>query len=123
MRVGCSSGHWTGNRSLNVRKAALEACSGGVAIDLQRRAESYGQLKEPELREQIFYALYRQARSDEHLAPMAVDRMVELVCIETDPEVKERAVYWLGRTASERAVQSLMELLRKPSGPPSIPET
>ncbi len=110
--------------SLDVRKAALGAWSRGsaVEVDLQRLAESYDQFEEPELRERIFYALYLQARSDEDLAPMAVDRMVELVRVETDPEVKKRAVYWLGRTGSERAAEFLMELLREPPGGPSIPE-
>ncbi len=93
-----------------------------MEVDLQRLAESYDRFEEPELRERIFYALYLQARSDEDLVPMAVDRMVELVRVETDPEVKKRAVYWLGRTGSERAAEFLMELLREPPGGPSIPE-
>ena len=100
--------------SLEVRKAAMEAWSRGSAANLERLVESYDQLEEPELRERVFYALYRHARSGARLAPVVVDRMIELARMETDPEVRERAVYWLGRTGSERAAEFLTELLRKP---------
>lgn len=107
--------------TLDVRKAALEAWSRASAVDLERLAESYEQLEEPDLRERIFYALYRQARSDTDTAPAVVDGMIELARAESDPEVRERAVYWLGRTGSERAAEFLMELLRKPPDGPSSP--
>ena len=42
--------------------------------------------------------------------------MVELARLETDDDVRERAVYWLGRTGSQEAVEYLLELLR---GPPA----
>ena len=110
-----------GDQTLDVRKAALEAWSRGSAVDLQRLAQSYDQLGEPDLRERIFYALYRQAQADTDSAPMVIDRMIELARVETDPEVRERAVYWLGRTGSERAAEFLMELLREPPGSPTVP--
>lgn len=106
--------------SLNVRKAALEAWSRGSTIDLQRLAESYGEFEESDLRERVFYALYLQAESDEEHAPAVIDRMIELARAETDAEVRERAVYWLGRTGSERAAEFLMELLRDPPSGPSV---
>ena len=108
-------------QSLEVRRAALEAWSRGPSVDLLRLAESYGQLEESELRERIFYALYRKARSDAETSTTVVDKMIELARGETDPEVRERAVYWLGRTGSERAAEFLIELLReKPKAPGGV---
>jgi len=106
--------------SLNTRKAALEAWSRGSTVDLQRLAESYGEFDESDLRERVFYALYLQAESDGEHAPAVIDRMIELARAETDAEVRERAVYWLGRTGSERAAEFLMELLRTPPDRPAV---
>ena len=103
--------------SLDVRTAALAAWSRGPSVDLDHLAESYAELQESPMKERVFYALYRKAESDSGNAPAIVDRMIELARMETDPEVRERAVYWLGRTGSERAAEFLMELLRKPPAP------
>ena len=106
--------------SLDVRTAALAAWSRGPSVDLDHLAESYAELQESPMKERVFYALYRKAESDSGNAPAIVDRMIELARMETDPEVRERAVYWLGRTGSERAAEFLMELLRKPPAPTPI---
>ena len=109
--------------SLDVRTAALAAWSRGPSVDLDHLAESYAELQESPMKERVFYALYRKAESDSGNAPAIVDRMIELARMETDPEVRERAVYWLGRTGSERAAEFLMELLRgrsEPTGPASL---
>ena len=109
--------------SLNVRTAALAAWSRGPSVDLEHLAESYAELEESSMKERIFYALYRKAESDSGGAPAIIDTMIALARMETDPEVRERAVYWLGRTGSERAAEFLMELLRgrsEPTGPASL---
>ena len=103
--------------TLDVRTAALAAWSRGSWVDLRHLAESYAELEESPMRERIFYALYRKAESDSEAAPAIIDTMIELARRETDPEVLERAVYWLGRTGSERAAEFLMELLRRRSEP------
>ena len=44
--------------------------------------------------------------------------MIELARGEDDREIRERAVHWIGRTGSERAVEFLLELLRQRPGDP-----
>lgn len=82
----------------------------------------YGDLDSAELRDELLYSLYLKAQSDEERVPGAADRiidkMIELARKETDPEVRKRAVYWLGRTGSERAAAFLMEILREGSDRP-----
>lgn len=88
--------------------------------------ELYGDLDSAELRDELLYSLYLKAQSDEERVPGAADRiiekMIDLAREETDPEVRKRAVYWLGRTGSERAAEFLMEILReRSSGLPGQP--
>ena len=108
--------------SIKVRQAAINAWALGPTIDLVRVSESYESL-EPDLKERVFFALYRQAlsTSDRVKAALAVDKMIELARLETDPEVRQRAVAWLGNTESERAVEFLRELLQSPR-PDTVPK-
>ena len=87
-----------------------------------RVSESYESL-EPDLKERVFFALYRQSqsRSDRVKAALAVDQMIELARLETDPEVRQRAVAWVGETESERAVEFLRELLQS-ARPDTVPK-
>lgn len=107
--------------SEDVRAAALEAWSRQPSLDLEEVARTYEMLESAELRDQFLYALYQKAESDEENADAVIDKMIELARQETDPEVRKRAVYWLGRTGSERAVEFLLEILREGSGWPTHP--
>lgn len=102
--------------AVDIRSEALDAWSRGQSLLLSGLVEAHGRLTESSLRERIFYALYRRAdrADDEAVKTEAVRKMVELARMESDPEVRERAVYWLGRTGSPEAVDFLLELLRGP---------
>lgn len=102
--------------AVDIRSEALDAWSRGKSLQLSGLVEAHGRLSESSLRERIFYALYRRAdgADDEAVKTEAVRKMVELARMESDPEVRERAVYWLGRTGSPEAVDFLLELLRGP---------
>ncbi len=102
--------------AVDIRSEALDAWLRSQSLQLSSLAEAHGRLTESSLRERIFYALYRRAdRADDEADKTEVVRMmVELARMESDPEVRERAVYWLGRTGSPEAVDFLLELLRAP---------
>ena len=100
-------------QSEGVRAAALNASFTGTSLDLQQVDGIYEQLEEADLRDRLLYALYRKAEADPDNASAVIDKMIELARVEADPEVRKRAVYWLGRTGSERAAEFLMEILRE----------
>ena len=105
------------NKPSEIRSRALDAWGRSPSLELSGLAEAFGRLEEPDLRERIFYALYRRSgRSEDEAKSEIVRKMVELARLETDNDVRERAVYWLGRTGSQEAVEYLLELLR---GPPA----
>lgn len=110
-----------GEQSETVRSAALRAWSRQPSLDLEQVVRTYGMLGSAEMRDQFLYALYQNAESDEENADAVIDTMIELARQETDPEVRKRAIYWLGRTGSERAAAFLMEILREGSGWPAHP--
>ncbi len=103
------------NEASRIRSKALEAWARSPSLELSGLVEAYRRLGESDLRERIYYALYRKAgRSKGEAKSQVVRQMVELARLESDPEVRERAVSWLGRTGSPEAVDFLLELLRGP---------
>lgn len=103
------------NETDRIRSKALDAWARSPSLELSGLVEAYNRLGDPDLRERIFYALYRKAgRSKGEAKAEAVRKMVELARLEPDPEVRERAVSWPGRTGSPEAVEFLLELLRGP---------
>lgn len=106
------------------RQSALEAWSRGPSVDLERVGQSYAQLEASEMKERIFYALYRRTQSNGESAEAVVGKMIELAREESDPGVRTRAVYWIGRTGSGQAIEFLLEVMRerpRPSSPTSVP--
>ncbi|MDE2984958.1 MAG: HEAT repeat domain-containing protein [Gemmatimonadota bacterium] len=106
------------NEPSDIRSKALDAWGRSPSLELSGLVQAFGRLEDPDLRERIFYALYRRAgrTRDEAAKSEVVRKMVELARLETDDDVRERAVYWMGRTGSQEAVEYLLKLLR---GPPS----
>ena len=103
------------NEASRIRSRALDAWARSPSLELSGLFAAYQRLGESDLRERIFYALYRKAdRSKGEARSQVVRKMVELARLERDPEVRERAVSWLGRTGSPEAVDYLLELLRGP---------
>lgn len=108
----------SGSHSYNIRRRALVAWGWLSLLDLDLVDSAYQELAEPEFRDQVLYALYQRAEEDGENADAIIDKMIELARKETDLEVRKRAVYWLGRTGSERAAEFLMEILREGSDRP-----
>lgn len=111
------------DQSDEMRASLLQLWAMQPAINLERVDDLYEGLglQNPELRDQLLYSLYLKAQSDEGspgASDRIIDKMIELARKETDPEVRRRAIYWLGRTGSPRAAEFLMEILREESNRP-----
>lgn len=100
-------------QSERVRREALQAWLKQPSLDLESIEEIYRSLEVAGLRDQLLYALFERARSGTENGDAVIDKMIDLAREEEDPEVRKRAVYWLGRTGSERAAEFLMEILNR----------
>lgn len=97
--------------SEDVREEAFTAWAGHPTVTVAYLADLYGEISEPFLRMQAIYAIYERTDSNSE-APRV---LMELIRHESDQEVRERGIYWLGRTGSEEAVDFLLELLAPPA--------
>lgn len=96
--------------SEDVREEAFTAWAGHPTVTVAYLADLYGEISEPFLKMQAIYAIFERVDADSE-APRV---LMELIRNEPDHEVRERGIYWLGRTGSEQAVDFLLELLRPP---------
>ncbi|MDE2720247.1 HEAT repeat domain-containing protein [Candidatus Palauibacter polyketidifaciens] len=103
--------------SEDVREEAFTAWAGHPTVTVAYLADLYGEISEPFLKMQAIYAIFERADSDSD-APRV---LMELIRNEPDQEVRERGIYWLGRTGSEEAVDFLLELLSPPAADTVIP--
>jgi HEAT repeat protein len=90
--------------SMEARKRALfwVGQQGATATELATLGK---QLTEPELREQLVFAL---AQSDD---PAAVDRLIEIARSDKDREMRKKAIFWLGQSDDPRAADVLAGIL------------
>lgn len=95
----------------DLREEAFMAWARHPTVTVPRLAGLYGELSEPLLKRQALYAIYERADSNSGVPQV----LMELIRSETNQEVRERAIYWLGRTESEEAVDFLLELLHPPA--------
>ena len=66
----------------------------------------YDQVSEPEMKEQLI-AVYGQRGRDS----VAVNQLITIVRTERDPELRGKAIFWLGQTRSPRAAEVLREII------------
>jgi HEAT repeat protein len=90
-----------------MRKQALFwAGQGGVSIDELTRL--YGNVSDKEMREQLIF-VYSQRNE-----PAALDKLIDIARRDPNPDLRKRALFWLGQSEDSRAVQALQDIIEQP---------
>jgi len=90
--------------SIEARKQALFwAAQNGASI--ASLSKLYGQLREPELKEQLIFVL---GQSND---PAAVTKLLDIARTDPDRELRKKAIFWLGQSNDPRAAQALEAIL------------
>jgi len=90
-----------------LRKQALFWAGQGDA-PIADLAALYSSLTDRELREQVIF-VYSQ-RDDS----AAVDRLLEIARRDPDPELRKKALFWLGQSSDPRAAKALQDIIEQP---------
>lgn len=96
------------NEDMELRKQALFWAGQHSTIEFSRLVGLYGRLSDAGMKEQLIF-LYAQREEDER-----VDRLIEIASSEEDPDLRKTAIFWLGQTGDERAIEYLLSLLDDP---------
>jgi hypothetical protein len=93
------------NEDMELRGQAL-FWAGQAGVEISRLEGLYDTELDREMKEHIIFALSQ--RTDE---PGAIEQLIEIARTETDPELRKTAIFWLGQSGDDRAIQYLLELV------------
>ena len=88
------------------KKALFWAGQSGVAISEISRL--YDRMNDSEMKEAIIFALSQRQRD-----PAAMDKLFDIAKTEKDPELRKKAIFWLGQSRDPRVQQFLMDLINR----------
>jgi tetratricopeptide (TPR) repeat protein len=110
---GAGNEQWLMNIAVNPKedielrkKALFWAGQSGVAIP--EFAQLYDRMGDTEMKEQIIFVL-SQRQSDR----AAIDKMFDIAKNEKEPELRKKAIFWLGQSRDPRVQQFLIDLINK----------
>jgi hypothetical protein len=110
---GTENGKWLlgiardASQGIEMRKQAL-FWAGQAGVPITELTALYGNVADQAMREQLIF-VYSQR--DE---PAALDRLIEIAKRDPNPELRKRALFWLGQSGDSRAVQALQEVIEQP---------
>ena len=110
---GAGNEQWLMNIALNPKedielrkKALFWAGQSGVAIP--ELSKLYDRMGDSEMKEQVIFVL-SQRQSDR----TAMDKLFDIAKNEKDPELRKKAIFWLGQSRDPRVQQFLLDLINR----------
>ena len=104
---------WIMNIALNPKedielrkKALFLAGQSGVAIS--ELSKLYDRMNDTEMKDQIIFVLSQRQHD-----PAAMDKMFDIAKNEKDPELRKKAIFWLGQSRDPRVQQFLLDLINR----------
>jgi len=110
---GTGNEQWLMNVAVNPKegielrkKALFWAGQSGVAIS--EISKLYDRMGDSEMREQVIFVLSQRQHD-----PAAMDKLFDIAKNEKDPELRKKAIFWLGQSRDPRVQQFLIDLINK----------
>jgi HEAT repeat protein len=97
------------NESVDLRKNALFWVGQEGDIDASELRALYNDAAEFELKEHVIFVLSQFDEVD------AVDELMNIARNETNADLRDKAIFWLGQSDDERAAEFLAELINRPT--------
>ena len=110
---GAGNEQWLMNIAVNPKegielrkKALFWAGQSGVAIS--EISKLYDRMGDSEMREQVIFVLSQRQHD-----PAAMDKLFDIAKNEKDPELRKKAIFWLGQSRDPRVQQFLIDLINR----------
>lgn len=95
------------NEDIELRKKAL-FLAGQMGVAIPELSRLYDRMNDTDMREAIIFALSQRQRD-----PAAMDKLFNIAKNEKEPELRKKAIFWLGQSRDPRVQQFLMDLINK----------
>jgi HEAT repeat protein len=110
---GAGNEQWLMNIAVNpkedieLRKKAL-FWAGQTGVATSELSSLYNRMSDTEMKEQMIFVFSQRQRD-----PAAMDKLFDIAKNEKDPELRKKAIFWLGQSRDPRVQQFLMDLINK----------
>jgi HEAT repeat protein len=94
-------------QGVEMRKKAL-FWAGQAGVSITELTRLYGSVSDREMREQLIF-VYSQRNE-----PAALDKLIEIAKQDPNPELRKRALFWVGQSDDARAVQAIQDIIDQP---------
>jgi HEAT repeat protein len=88
------------------KKALFWAGQSGVGID--EIIPLYSRINDQEMKEQVIFVLSQRSNT-----PAAVDKLLDIAKNDKDPDLRKKAIFWLGQSRDPRVQQFLLDIINK----------
>lgn len=112
-RKGMGNEQWLMNIAVNDRenielrkKALFWAGQSGVGIDAI--IPLYSKINDQEMKEQVIFVLSQRGGT-----PAAVDKLMDIAKNDKNPELRKKAIFWLGQSRDPRVQQFLIDMINR----------
>ncbi|HET7189115.1 MAG TPA: HEAT repeat domain-containing protein, partial [Gemmatimonadaceae bacterium] len=95
-----------GSQSIEVRKHALWT-AGEAGVTASEFIPLYERIGERRLKEQLIWVL------SESRDRAAADKLIDIARSDRDPEMRKKAIFWLGQMNDPRVQQLLLDIISK----------
>jgi HEAT repeats/Outer membrane lipoprotein len=93
--------------SVEIRKKALFWAGQSNDVSLERLTALYDRMKNRDMKEQMIF-VYSQRREGQ-----ALDKLIDIARHDTDPELRKKAIFWIGQSHDPKAAQYLQEVINQ----------
>jgi len=93
--------------NIELRKKALFWAGQGRNVDVADLVRLYDTMNDREMKEQLIF-VYSQRREE-----AAVEKLCQIGKNDPDVELRKKALFWLGQSRSQRAMECLTEVINK----------
>ena len=93
--------------NIELRKKAL-FWAGQSGVDLDAIMNLYSKINDQEMKEQVIFVLSQRGRT-----PGAVDKLMDIARNDKNPELRKKAIFWLGQSRDPRVQQFLVDMINR----------
>ena len=93
--------------NIELRKKAL-FWAGQSGVDLDAIMTLYSKVNDQEMKEQVIFVLSQRGRT-----PGAVDKLMDIARNDKNPELRKKAIFWLGQSRDPRVQQFLVDMINR----------
>jgi HEAT repeat protein len=95
------------SETIEMRKQAL-FWAGQAGVSTADLTKLYGSVSDREMREQLIF-VYSQRKD-----AAALDKLIDIAKSDPQPEIRKRALFWLGQSDDARALQAIQDIIDQP---------